>query len=188
MQRPRKRLDVIVSEGQRLSRLIGNVLTFARQERRSLQPTFSRRVPDDIIEQVLKHFQPALATLGIRVETELNAVETQRLDSDFLAQILGNLISNVEKYTTDSESLTICSRIEEGTVIIDVIDDGPGIAAQDRDRIFEPFVRLSQDISSAAGTGIGLSISRELARLHGGDVRLMDSSSGCHFFVTLRLP
>jgi signal transduction histidine kinase len=70
-------------------------------------------------------------------------------------------------------------------LIIDIIDDGPGISASNRNRVFEPFVRLSEDVSSAAGTGIGLSISRELARLHGGEVQLLDSVSGCHFVVTL---
>ncbi|MCH2201058.1 MAG: HAMP domain-containing histidine kinase [Fuerstiella sp.] len=186
-QQPRKRLEVILSEGQRLSRLIGNVLTFARQERRSLRPTFSRCVPDHIISQVLRHFHPALSTLEVRIDTRLNAAESQTLDTDFLEQILGNLISNVEKYAADSESLTVTSHVKHGTLIVDVIDDGPGIKSNDRDRVFEAFVRLSQDVSSAAGTGIGLSISRELARLHGGDVVLLNSSSGCHFVVTLCL-
>ncbi|MCH2210211.1 MAG: HAMP domain-containing histidine kinase [Fuerstiella sp.] len=186
-QQPRKRLDVILSEGQRLSRLIGNVLTFARQERRSLRPTFSRCVPDEIIAQVLRHFYPVLAALEIRIDARLNAAESRTFDTDFLEQILGNLISNVEKYAADSESLTVSSHVRDGTLVVEVIDDGPGIADNDRDRIFEPFVRLSQDVSSAAGTGIGLSISRELARLHGGDVALLNSSSGLHFVITLCL-
>lgn len=185
VQQPRKRLEVILSEGQRLSRLIGNVLTFARQERRSLQPQFAQSVPDDIIEQVLKHFQPVLAALDVRIDLQLNAAESRRLDPDFLEQILVNLISNVEKYAAEGESLLIRSRLEEESLVIDVIDNGPGISGFDRDRVFEPFVRLSEDVSSAAGTGIGLAISRELARLHGGDVWLTDSSSGCHFVVRL---
>ncbi len=183
----RKRLDVILSEGRRLSRLIGNVLTFARQERRSLQPAMSLSVPDDVIEQVFRHFRPALDALGIRVETRLNAAESQWLDSDFLEQILGNLIGNVEKYAASSQSLIVHSGVEDQMLVVDVIDDGPGIPAQDGRRVFEPFVRLSQDISSAAGTGIGLSISRQLARLHGGDLCLLESESGCHFVVKLRV-
>lgn len=186
-QQPRRRLDVIVSEGQRLSRLIGNVLTFARQKRQSLQPTPVECVPDDIIRQVLNHFEPALAAFDVRVETKLNAGEPQRLDSDFLEQILGNLTGNVEKYAADSEQLLVRSRVEDGRLLIDVIDSGPGIPRADRARVFQPFVRLSEDIRSTAGTGIGLSISRELARLHGGDVRLLDSPTGCHFQIELSL-
>lgn len=186
-QQPRKRLNVILSEGRRLSRLIGNVLTFARQKRQALQPAMSPCVPDDIIRQVLEHFHPALAALDVRVETQLTAAETRKLDSDFLEQILGNLVGNVEKYAADSELLIVRSVIEDDTLVVDVIDDGPGIPVQDRDRVFEPFVRLSQDLSSAAGTGIGLSISRELARLHGGEIRLLKRRSGCHFVVRLRI-
>ena len=185
--RLRKRLDVILSEGRRLSRLIGNVLTFARRERRSLQPAMSLSVPDEVIAQVFRHFRPALDALGIQVEIRLNAAESQRLDSDFLEQILGNLIGNVEKYAASSQSLIVQSGIEDQMLVVDIIDDGPGIPAQDGRRVFEPFVRLSQDISSVAGTGIGLSISRQLARLHGGDVCLRESESGCHFVVKLRL-
>ena len=185
VEQPRKRLNVILAEGQRLSRLIGNVLTFARQERRSLQPRYSPCVPDEVIQQVLKHFYPALAALNVRIDMQLNAAGIQRLDTDFVEQILGNLISNVEKYAAESELLIVRSRIEGHVLIIDIIDDGPGISASNRNRVFEPFVRLSEDVSSAAGSGIGLSISRELARLHGGEVQLLDSVSGCHFVVTL---
>lgn len=184
---PRRRLEVIESEGLRLSRLIGNVLTFARQKRQTLQPTLAECVPDDVIQQVLKHFEPALTALNVRVETQLNASQPRQLDSDFLEQILGNLTGNVEKYAPDSEQLLVRSRIEDRTLLVDVIDHGPGIPVADRGRVFQPFVRLSQDISSAAGTGIGLSISRELARLHGGDVRLLDSPTGCHFQIELQL-
>ena len=183
----RKRLDVILAEGQRLSRLIGNVLTVARENRDSLQINRVMCMPDDIIQQVLKHFEPALSSLNMQIETDLNATEQTNLDSDFLEQILGNLISNVEKYASGSESLSVRSRLSGDDLIIDVIDHGPGIPASERDRVFEPFVRVSQDISSAAGTGIGLSICRKLAQEHGGDVRIIASRSGCHFEVTLNV-
>ncbi len=183
----RKRLNVILSEGQRLSRLIGNVLTVARENRDSLQMNRVPCVPDEIVQQVLRHFEPALSSLSIQIETDLSAKDQARLDSDFLEQILGNLISNVEKYASAGESLIVRSRLNGDTLVIDVIDDGPGIPASDRDRIFEPFVRVSQDISNAAGTGIGLSICRKLAQEHGGDVRISASESGCHFEVTLKV-
>ena len=183
----RKRLNVILSEGQRLSRLIGNVLTVARENRDSLQVNRVLCVPDDVIQQVLRHFEPALLSLNIQIETDLNASRQTNLDSDFLEQILGNLISNVEKYASTGESLAVHSQLNGDTLIIDVIDDGPGIPASERHRVFEPFVRVSQDISSAAGTGIGLSICRTLSQEHGGDVRILSSDSGCHFRTTLNI-
>jgi signal transduction histidine kinase len=183
----RKRLNVILSEGQRLSRLIGNVLTVARENRDSLQLNRVPCVPDAIIQQVLNYFEPALSSLNVRIETDLNAIEQIELDSDFLEQMLGNLISNVEKYASTGESLTVRSQLNGDTLVIDIIDDGPGIPVHEHARVFEPFVRISQDISSAAGTGIGLSICRKLAREHGGNVRIATSKSGCHFEVTLKV-
>lgn len=181
----RKRLNVILSEGQRLSRLIGNVLTVARQNRDSLQLNRGTCVPDEIIQQVLTHFEPALAALNIVVEADCQAGGPCELDSDILEQILGNLISNVEKYASAGESLTVRSRMKSEVLLVDIIDDGPGIPEREHERVFTPFVRLSQDISSATGTGIGLTICRELAQLHGGDTRIATSDGGCHVEVTL---
>ncbi|MBI1310389.1 hypothetical protein GC176_03710 [bacterium] len=184
--RSRQRLEVILGEGQRLSRLIGNVLTFARQQRRTLEPRPVEVVVDDVLNRTLERFRPSLEELQIEVSTELSAAAPVRIDADFLEQIVGNLISNVEKYAANGKSLRISSRLDDGRIIADVADTGPGIPKADRDRVFAPFVRGSNDIRAAAGTGIGLSIARELARLHGGDVTLLDSVTGCVFRVVLR--
>ncbi len=184
--RSRQRLDVILGEGQRLSRLIGNVLTFARQQRRTLEPQPAEVLVDEVLQRTLERFRPSLDELQIEVATELAAAEPARIDVDFLEQIVGNLISNVEKYAAAGKSLRISSRFENGCVIVEVADAGPGIPKADRDRVFAPFVRGSNEISAVAGTGIGLSIAGELARLHGGDLTLLDSATGCVFRVVLR--
>jgi len=184
--RSRQRLDVILGEGQRLSRLIGNVLTFARQQRRTLEPQPTEVVVDDVLERTLERFRPSLDELQIDVSTEFAAAEPARIDADFLEQIVGNLISNVEKYAASGKSLRISSRVENDNIIVDVADAGPGIPKSDHDRVFAPFVRGSNEISAAAGTGIGLSIARELARRHGGDLTLLKSEKGCAFRVVLK--
>ncbi|MHC4875397.1 MAG: sensor histidine kinase [Planctomycetota bacterium] len=184
--RSRQRLDVILGEGQRLSRLIGNVLTFARQQRRTLESQPTELVVDDVLQRTLERFRPSLEELQIEVSTDLSAADQVRVDADFLEQIVGNLISNVEKYAASGKSLRISSRIEHSMVTIEVADAGPGISPADRDRMFAPFIRGSNEINAAAGTGIGLSIARELARLHGGDLTLEESASGCIFRVALQ--
>ncbi|HIK93933.1 MAG TPA: ATP-binding protein, partial [Planctomycetes bacterium] len=130
--------------------------------------------------------------------------QTMSLDPDFVEQILGNLVSNVEKYAASGGLLRIESQLSRPDSVsnmpdkysatsnsacqltIDVIDKGPGVEPSKRGDIFQPFARVSNTLSYAAGTGIGLSIARELARLHGGDIVLMESSAGCWFRVTLR--
>jgi signal transduction histidine kinase len=202
--RPKERLNIILSEGQRLSRLIGNVLTFARQQRRTLQPQLRDEVPDRLIRKILDRFGPAFGDQRIDVQLELNADQAMPLDPDFVEQILGNLVSNVEKYAASGGVLRIethlfpSESVKSGAdesassssslyrLTIDVIDKGPGVDRSKRTEIFQPFARVSNTLSYAAGTGIGLSIARELARLHGGDIVLIESSQGCWFRVTLR--
>ena len=75
---------------------------------------------------------------------------------------------------------------EGNRTVITVSDRGPGVPAAERENVFKPFVRLSSRVSDGvAGTGIGLSIARELARLHGGDLTLESSEEGATFRVTL---
>ena len=185
-EKPRQRLEVILSEGQRLSRLIGNVLTFARQRRHSLQLQAHPESPGRLLRQIVDRFRPVFADQQLEIQLQCEDNSLFELDPDFLDQILGNLISNVEKYAASGGLLQITMQRQDQTLTIDVKDSGPGIPHSKRETVFEPFARISNDVSYAAGTGIGLSIARELARLHGGDLVLMDSSFGCWFRVTLK--
>lgn len=185
-ERPRERLEVILSEGQRLSRLIGNVLTFARQKRKTLQLQARKEVPGKLIHQIVDRFRPAFVDLKIDIELDCDEESTISIDPDFLEQILGNLISNVEKYAASGGLLSIRSTVADNMLTIDVRDAGAGIAQGSRTEVFEPFARISNDVSYAAGTGIGLPIARELARLHGGDVVLVDCKEGSCFRATMK--
>ncbi len=184
----RKHLGIIVDESQRLSRLIGNVLTFAQSQRQQLSVRPRPAVVDDIITAVVTHFSPTLNRCGIDVTVDAGAGHLVEVDVDAVEQILGNLINNVEKYASAGERLEICSCQDGATTTIVVCDHGPGIPGHHRDRIFDPFHRVSDRISDAPGTGIGLPIARELARLHGGDVCLTASETGARFEVTLHTP
>jgi signal transduction histidine kinase len=182
---PRQRLAVITSEAQRLSRLIGNVLTFARQKRKTLEPRPYDTNVMTLVRQIVDRFTPSLAEHGIMVTVEGASEQTLKVDSDFVEQILGNLINNVERYAASGKALTVSCATTESRVTIDVIDSGPGIPAHQRADVFRPFCRLSNDLRASTGTGIGLSIARDLARLHHGDVRLMDAAQGCWFRAEL---
>ncbi|HRA86853.1 MAG TPA: HAMP domain-containing sensor histidine kinase [Planctomycetaceae bacterium] len=183
--RPRARLDVITSEAQRLSRLIGNVLTFARQKRKTLEPRPRDTNVSDLVHQIVDRFGPSLSEHGIVATVEASTGQTLSVDPDFVEQILGNLINNVEKYAASGKQLIVRCGVTASRATINVIDAGPGIPVEHRASVFLPFTRLSNDVRASTGTGIGLSIARDLARLHRGDVTLMDAPQGCWFRVEL---
>lgn len=184
-----KHSSVIVSESRRLSRLIGNILSFGRQQRGKLKLHYSRGVIEDVIRDVMENFRVALAGLGIQPQLDLHAGTEVLLDRDVVEQILGNLINNVEKYAASGGVVHVASRREGNISIITVADRGPGIPSRQRERIFAPFYRLSNKLTDGvSGTGIGLSIARDLARLHGGDIKLQSGKIGATFEVRLETP
>ncbi len=183
----RGHLSVIVAESQRLSRLIGNVLTFARHKQNKLTGRKTTARVDEVIGRVLQQFDPVFDKSQIEVAFDGSADSPVSLDVDAVEQILGNLLSNVEKYAGANRT-KITSRQQGDYTTIEVADHGPGIPAACRESIFRPFYRISDRIDSVTGTGIGLSISRQLARLHGGDVTLLESDTGARFQVRLHTP
>ena len=179
------RLRVIVSESQRLSRLISNVLTFGRQQRDALILRPRLASLDELVRRVVEQFAPTLSRIGLQTELNLDAEQSVMIDQDAVEQILVNLISNVEKYAADGGLLKIETCRDDSMLRIIVTDAGPGIPLAMQRAVFEPFVRVSSRLEDAAGTGIGLSIARDLARLHGGDLTMTDCAFGASFCVEL---
>jgi signal transduction histidine kinase len=107
-------------------------------------------------------------------------------DPERVRQILVNLLGNAVKFTSPGGEVSVRSRMKRRDVVIEVRDTGRGIPERDRDRIFEPFVRLAEDRNSG-GSGLGLAISREMAREMGGDLSV-ESELGAGSCFTLRLP
>ena len=185
----RKYIRVIASESQRLSRLISNVLSFARgaKKRLILRPEAGR--VDEIIRANMEVFRPLLENKGVKITLDLNADGTVRVDPDVLEQILANVFSNVEKYGAAGKRMEIESRWKDGQATIKVRDHGPGIPRRDQEKIFQPFYRVSSKLTDGvAGAGIGLSLARDLARLHGGDLTLVDAATGACFKIILTAP
>jgi signal transduction histidine kinase len=180
-----ERLKILLGECRRLGRLITNVLTFARTQKSAVALHLAPAAVDDLVRELSEQFAPAFAAKGIAVHLLAAAKHPVLVDGDALAQILGNLFGNVEKYAPGAP-LEVRTAQEPGRVRIDVEDGGPGIPAEARQRIFEPFVRLGGAGHEAVpGTGIGLGIARDLARLHGGDLRCVAGTRGARFELTL---
>ncbi len=186
-QQAQQSLSVIQNECRRLSRLIINVLTFSNRGQRK---TKLHRVETDVnqvIDTVVESFRPSLNANGIEIQVSKGDVAECQIDRDILEQILGNLIANVEKYAKAGKLLDLTSRLEGDDLVVEVADGGPGIPREKAGFVFKPFCRLSNRVSDGvAGTGIGLTIARDLARTHGGELSLLDSKIGARFEVRLR--
>ncbi len=187
--RARRYLDVIITESQRLSRLIANVLNFARQQRQQLRLRLQPGRVDAVVASVLAVFRPALEAKGMQVEFQAGADSKVQCDPDVLEQILNNLLGNVEKYAASGGWVQIATQQQAEQTLIQIQDKGPGIPKRERERIFRPFYRISSKLNEGvSGTGIGLTISAELACLHGGNLHLQPTQQGACFQVSLNTP
>jgi signal transduction histidine kinase len=185
----RRRLALVHEEVRRLGRLVSNVLTFSRGERKTLELTSTACIPDQVVEAMLAQFQPSLDRRNVRVEWQREASNSTKLDPDALAQIAGNLISNVEKYASGGGWLGLTTMMEHDRLKLRVFDRGPGIPPRSRNRIFEAFERVHNGVSEgSSGTGLGLAIARDLARRMGGDLVLIPTERGAAFELDLPAP
>ncbi|MCA9437200.1 MAG: HAMP domain-containing histidine kinase, partial [Candidatus Omnitrophica bacterium] len=183
-----KKTRIIAEESGRLSRLIGNILTFSRKERAKLQLHFSKGVLDETIRATLDQFRPLLTAKGIEIDLDLKTPDNVYFDSDAVGQMVGNLLSNVEKYCHPKSRVSLTTFRKGANLVVEIADNGPGISKSEREKIFRPFYRVSNELTDGVtGTGIGLSISRDLARMHGGDLELLPSDTGSHFRITLQI-
>lgn len=185
--RGRQRLARVQEETRRLARLIDNVLAFSRRDS-TAQPAPAPLALRPLVEEVSETFSPSLKRRG--VEIVVNGGESTRAlaDADSLRQILGNLLSNIEKYAATGGLADITLAEQNENVILLIKDLGPGIPAREHERIFLPFHRLDDRTSEGVtGTGLGLAIARDLAVALDGSLRLVPQDGPGATFE-LRLP
>ena len=177
----KRRLGLVRDEAGRLRRLIDNVLSFSTRRRRTAPSGAlgtERCEVRQVIDNILSQYSTALRRKGIAVEAEIETDVCAAASADALAQIVGNLISNVEKYAADGGLLQVEALSEGEEVVVRVADHGPGIARSQRQRIFEAFQRLDDRVTEgSSGTGLGLSIARDLAEDFGGSLCLVDGKA-----------
>jgi signal transduction histidine kinase len=178
---------------RRLDAFLANLLAASRAGAGGEQLEVGRAPLAPAIEAVAAMFEPLLAERGLRLSISFDpAAAEARFDRSRVEQVLTNLIGNAVKFTRAGGSIEIATRAiaapanEEASrwVEISVSDDGPGIAPEDRERVFEPYVQLGE--RGAHGVGLGLAICRRLVDSHGGEIRLDPrEGGGCRFSFTL---
>jgi signal transduction histidine kinase/CHASE2 domain-containing sensor protein len=189
-ERRREMTLAINDEVKRLTRMITQYLDIARLESGA---TVLRLAPvriEPLIERLMLMAATAAEGKGIRLRREVaQALPGIAVDGDLLFRALENLVSNAVKYSPPGTEVTISARATESEMLIEVADEGPGIPAVDAERIFEKFYRVPRvEDADVPGTGLGLSLVREIVELHGGSVHVQGNSpSGSVFVVRLAL-
>ncbi len=182
-------LRIITVEAERLTRLINNVLDFAKIGRK--QKRFEKKPLDlhEVVARVWESQELHLREDGFTTRWEAEPGPYPVLgDDDALAQVLVNLISNAEKYSTEKKCVELHTWLDGGWVNVSVLDCGMGVPDGDEKKIFEAFYRAHDSLASGIqGSGLGLTLAQRIAREHEGEIKLEHrEGGGCRF--TLRLP
>jgi signal transduction histidine kinase len=182
-------LRIIVAEAERLTRLINNVLDFARLERKQKRYDFHPLDMHEVVARTWEGHELHLREQGFATRWKAAPPPYPvRGDDDALAQILVNLLSNAEKYSTDRKEVEIHSYLTDDSVHLSVLDRGSGVPPGEEAKIFEAFYRAHDSLASGIqGSGLGLTLAQRLAKEHGGEITYQAREGGGSN-VTLRLP
>ncbi len=188
----RSYFGIITAETARLTRLINNVLDFARMERGEKKYRLQSCDLAALVSETAESYRPHLEANGFTLTCDTPAKsEPVYGDRDALAQVVVNLLSNAEKYSDGQKEITVRVREECSPlpyVEVSVLDRGLGVPPGSEEKIFEKFYRAHDSLSSGIqGSGLGLTLARQIARAHGGDVVYQPREGGGSCF-TLRLP
>jgi signal transduction histidine kinase len=187
--RQRETVEIILDNCRHLVRLLNDLLDLARSDAGRLsihpQPTEVAPLIEDVVRTMRAQTEAAGQTLTEQVEPGLPQID---VEPDRIRQILVNLLTNAHEYTPEGASIGIAARAVGAEVEISVSDDGPGIPADQLERIFERFTRGDAGLTQrVGGTGLGLAISKSLVELHGGSIGA-ESTVGAGSTFHVRLP
>lgn len=183
----REALATVQREAGRLSRVVDDLFLLSRADigerpvrRRSLYLS-------EVIADSTRDLGPLAAERGITIECNLPEEGCPfEGDEELLDRVFGNLVDNAIKYGPTSSRVRVTLTDDDGSYVASVEDEGPGIPAQLRDRIFERFFRVNDDDFSVPGAGLGLSIARWAIEAHGGKITVESSElGGAKFIVAL---
>ncbi|MGB0645944.1 MAG: ATP-binding protein, partial [Bradymonadia bacterium] len=161
-------MSVMVSESERLGRLVNDILDLSKLEAGRMDLNFTEVNIGQIIQSAIASTSALWREKGLRVHAaEATNTPSCWADSDRLIQVLMNLLSNAIKFT-DTDDILVTTSVSRWHVCVSVKDSGPGISPEDQNTIFEKFRQTAAGQKRGGGTGLGLPICRELIQLHRG--------------------
>jgi heavy metal sensor kinase len=176
----REALGAVAQQTSRLTRLVDDMLVLARADGGGYPMTIASVDMTALVNECVRELRARAEDKAITVRTSLDPVS---LDGDeaLLRRMFSNLFGNALHYTPRGGSVDVSLVKNGGDVVLRVADTGPGIPPEDRERVFERFVRLDP-ARGAGGAGLGLAIARWVAEAHGGGIRIVSSGPGGSIF------
>lgn len=171
--------EVIAEEARRLTILVENLLRFSREGggQPRIYPFPTALGP--LVHATVQAFAPLVSSTGATLKTSVDDRVWASVDQQAIRQIVFNLLDNAVKYGRKAGTVRISTALDGAEARIEVEDQGPGIPPEDRERAWEPFIRLAHRVDEpVAGSGIGLAVVRTLVELHGGRAWIEGSGSG----------
>jgi two-component system, NtrC family, sensor histidine kinase GlrK len=189
LQSSQREVTAILREnGMKLQRLIENLLSFSAWQAKSVGLEITEFKLRPLIKSVLENQQLTLVAQRVRLDVQVEDL-TALADRGKVRLILDNLLSNAIKFTPRGGTISIHARAEREQLVLDVMDSGPGIPPDERNRIFEAFYQgKTPQGGHVKGTGIGLSVVTEFVNAHTGSIEILEAKlGGAHFRVRLPL-
>jgi signal transduction histidine kinase len=180
----------LADEASRLQRIVDDLTLLSRADEGTLDIDLTDLDLGSVAAAAAERLRPQFEYAGVDLVVEVGDPPDPipvRGDVDRLTQVLSNLLGNALAHSPTGGTVTVRCGRDHAMAFADVIDDGPGIPADEVDRIFERFYRGSGTGRARAGRGIGLTIARSLARAHGGDVVVAAAGPGARFRLTVPL-
>lgn len=188
-ERKKEYFGIIHGESERMSRLINNLLDFARLDRGAQVKNLERTDIGRLVSRELETYRYQIQKEGFELVTNVDAGLPETMaDPNALTLAFFNLLDNSVKYSGDRKEITVRVSKSNGFIDLSVSDRGIGIPREEQQRIFEKFYRVDNAaVHRIRGNGIGLSITRKVAEMHGGEV-LVRSEPGQGSTFTIRIP
>jgi PAS domain S-box-containing protein len=180
--------NTINDEANRLSRLISNLLNISKIETGNMMITKDMIKTRAFLDDIVQSIKPQAISKNVNLTSMLpDKVSALVIEKDLLRISILNILGNAIKYTPEGGSITFKVSEDDSHVTIDIYDTGYGISEEELPHIFDKFFRSSDEkIKSHTGNGLGLALSREIMKLHGGKIEVSSAiGQGTHFTLTL---
>jgi two-component system sensor histidine kinase KdpD len=164
----RELLETVLEESDRLNRLVGNILDLARIRAGALTPRRTLTAVDEVVEAVVARLRPITSHVVVQLDVPQDAAEAE-VDPVQIDQVVTNLLENAVSHSPAGGQIRVTVTTAERSVRVRVADQGPGIPAEEQEKVFEAFYR-GHTAPERAGSGLGLAIARAVISGHGGRI------------------